>query len=103
MAKLRGDFVVPGFNAEEATTFPDNSKAYQEKLNESFTYSTARNVRVKCFTIDLDKTAIVKLGLQLGLDIKDVWPCYFGAEELCGECESCLRFKNALTHAGEYL
>lgn len=92
---LEADVVIPGFNAEEAATFPDNSKAYQQKLDESFSYSTMRKIKVKCYTIDMNKTEILKMGLKLGLVLADLWPCYFGGKELCGECESCLRFKNA--------
>jgi 7-cyano-7-deazaguanine synthase len=97
---LGADVVVPGFNLEEAQTFADNSKAYLEVLNDSFSYSTLRKISVKCYTTDLNKTEIVKLGLSLGLDIHDLWPCYFGGAQWCGQCESCLRFKNALSQAG---
>jgi 7-cyano-7-deazaguanine synthase len=97
---LGADVVVPGFNFEEAQTFADNSKAYLEVLNRSFSYSTLRQISVKCFTTDMNKTEIVKLGLSLGLDVMDLWPCYFGDEDWCGQCESCLRFKNALAQAG---
>jgi 7-cyano-7-deazaguanine synthase len=90
------DVVVPGFNAEEATTFPDNSKAYQKALDVSFSFSTANQVRVHCYTIDMEKPEILKLGLSLGLDPEWLWPCYFGEAQWCGRCESCQRFANAL-------
>jgi 7-cyano-7-deazaguanine synthase len=94
---LGAQYVVPGFNREEATTFADNSYEYTLSLNESFAYSTRSRVQVKCFTIDKDKTEIVKMGRELGVDFDLIWPCYFGASEICGQCESCLRFQRAIS------
>jgi 7-cyano-7-deazaguanine synthase len=93
---LKAKYVIPGFNLEEAATFPDNSQAYMSVLDQSFSYSTSNQVQVKCYTADLDKRAIVKLGRELGLDFSLVWTCYLGGEKPCGECESCQRFSRAM-------
>lgn len=92
--------IVPGFNLEEATTFPDNSEEFQQALQSSFLYSTQNKVRVKCYTIRKNKTEILKRGLELGMEIEHLWPCYQAGDEWCGGCESCLRFQNALQKAG---
>lgn len=92
--------IVPGFNLEEATTFPDNSEEFQAALEHSFKFSTRNKVRVKCYTIRMNKTEILKRGLDLGMSIEDLWPCYQAGEKWCGRCESCLRFQNALKQAG---
>lgn len=97
---LGAQYVVPGFNLEEATTFPDNSADFQSALEHSFSFSTQNKVKVKCYTLRQNKTEILKRGLDLGMEIKDVWPCYFGDEKWCGVCESCLRFQNALRRLG---
>jgi 7-cyano-7-deazaguanine synthase len=91
------DIVVPGFNREEAQTFPDNSEDFLDSLTDAFSYSTANQVVAYCYTGDKDKTEIAWMGRDLGLDFNVVWPCYFGGETLCGECESCLRFKRAVS------
>jgi 7-cyano-7-deazaguanine synthase len=93
---LGAQFIVPGFNLEEAATFPDNSEAFQKALDHSFFYSTQNKIKVRCYTLQNKKTDILKQGLQLGLDVNDLWPCYFGEDVWCGGCESCLRFQNAL-------
>lgn len=97
---LSADYVVPGFNLEEAQTFPDNSQEYLEAQSFAFKYSTANNVKVRCFTTGLNKTQIVKLGQELGLNFDNVWPCYFGESSRCGKCESCLRFDRAIRNVG---
>lgn len=97
---LGADLVIPGFNSEEAKTFPDNSEEFVHTMTQSLYFSTANRVMVHCYTIRMEKPEIVRRGLQLGVDFASIWPCYFEAELWCGECESCLRAKRALTEAG---
>lgn len=97
---LGADWLIPGFNIEEGATFPDNTEAYLKALTNAFSYSTANHVEAVCFTTALDKTEIVKRGKALGVRFEFVWPCYFGNETLCGQCESCLRYTRARIAAG---
>lgn len=98
---LGASLVVTGFNAEEARTFPDNSRDYLLAANRALSYSTLSGVRAVSYTQMLDKADIVKLGRRLGTPLDLVWPCYYGGEKLCGKCESCLRYLRALKTAGE--
>jgi 7-cyano-7-deazaguanine synthase len=104
---LDAQYVVPGFNVEEAATFADNSIDFLRALDESFAFSTRSRVQTLCFTQHLNKTQIAKLALQLsdemGLDPKAMWPCYFAGESLCGQCESCQRFYRAFNAAHDAL
>lgn len=94
------DWLVPGFNAEEAVTFPDNSEDYLEAVTKSLSFSTKNRVEVKCFTASLDKPAIVRRGARFNVPFELIWPCYFGGETVCGECESCQRYQRARREAG---
>lgn len=93
---LKAKWIVPGFNAEEAATFPDNSQEYLEAATHSLKFSTANHVEVRCFTTQMTKTQIVARGRELKVDFDLIWPCYFGEAKPCGECESCQRFKRAV-------
>jgi 7-cyano-7-deazaguanine synthase len=97
------DFVIPGFNREEAATFPDNSSDFLNSLNQSFSYSTANHVKVRCFTSELDKIEIVALGKTLGVPWELTWPCYQNLGRWCGQCESCQRAKRAFSANGVQL
>lgn len=92
---LGARYVVPGFNLEEASTFPDNSQAFQDALKTSFSFSTRNNVEVLCFTQEMMKTEILAVGLENGLELADIWPCYQGQDKWCMDCESCLRLQRA--------
>ena len=96
---LQVPFIVPGFNLEEATTFPDNSEDFMSALDKSFYFSTATQVKVRCFTSKLSKTEIVRLGRTVGAPFDLVWPCYFGEARPCEKCESCKRFARAMREA----
>lgn len=94
------DYVIPGFNLEEASTFQDNSKEFIQALNGSFSFSTANKVKSKCYTIDMMKTEILKVSMEKKLPLELLWPCYFAGDMWCGECESCQRSKRAFKANG---
>lgn len=93
---LGAKWLVPGFNVEEAATFPDNSQGFLEASTAAFRFSTGNHVEVKCFTTALDKTQIVARGKQLRVPFDLIWTCYLGEEKPCGHCESCRRYQRAL-------
>lgn len=97
---LGADVIIPGFNLEEAQTFPDNTQGFLDQLSGSFFYSTSNKVKAKCFTTSLNKTEIVKRGLELQVDFQRIWPCYQAFEKWCGVCESCKRSKRAFEANG---
>lgn len=96
---LGADAVIPGFNAEEAVTFPDNSKEFMEQATRSLKFSTANHVTVGCYTIHMKKPDIVRLGQGLKIPWELIWPCYFSGEKWCGQCESCQRSLRAFASA----
>ncbi len=97
---LGADAVIPGFNAEEAATFPDNSKEFLDQATKALWYSTSNHVTVGCYTAHLIKKDIVRLGQGLKVPWELIWPCYFSGDQWCGQCESCLRSKRAFLSAG---
>ena len=47
-----------------------------------------------------NKIEIAKMGIKLEAPFELMWPCYFSEKELCGSCESCLRFNRAINENG---
>lgn len=91
------DLIYVGFNAEEAATFPDNSKAFIETANRSLEFSTLNHVKVTAPTIDQNKTQIVADMIKRDFDFNLLWSCYNDGTKMCGACESCMRLKRALS------
>jgi len=96
---LGADQVVPGFNAEEAATFPDNSPEFVTAYNRALRLSTLSRVKVRSYTARRRKPAIVRLGIEIGAPLDLAWCCYEGGRRLCGRCESCRRFLRAIAEA----
>ncbi|MBE6414595.1 MAG: 7-cyano-7-deazaguanine synthase QueC [Verrucomicrobiaceae bacterium] len=49
--------------------------------------------------IDLNKSQIVKLGAELGVDFKQTWSCYKGEDLHCGKCGTCMERRQAFQEA----
>lgn len=96
VAEARGvSKIIPGFNAEEATTFPDNSVDYINKMNACFQLSTSNSVQIHCFSQELYKEEMYRELLERNAPLDRIWTCYEGGEWPCGSCESCQRFIRA--------
>ena len=93
--------IVFGANKEEGTTFPDNTQAFIDKINESFEFSTLVKPKVFAPLINLNKTEIIELALEIEAPLNLVRSCYTDKEKHCGKCESCLRLKRALESKGK--
>ena len=94
------EYVVVGFNGEEAATFPDNSFEYVQAVDECLSYSTQNGVKVLAPLIEFDKTGIVREALRSGAPLEWSWSCYHGADAPCGVCESCVRRARGFAEAG---
>jgi len=93
-------YIIAGFNAEEAATFPDNSPAFVDCINRAFSYSTLNGVRLISPVLEMDKVAIVKEAVRVQAPLVLSWSCYQGEEKPCGLCESCVRRARAFRKAG---
>lgn len=93
------DWIVAGFNAEEALTFPDNSTDFIEACNASLNYSTLSHPQIKSPTARLKKVEIIKEALRGQMPLQFFWSCYEGGASMCGTCESCVRTIRAFKEA----
>jgi len=93
--------IIFGANKEEGTTFPDNTQEFIDKINDAFEFSTLVKPKVFAPLIDLNKTEIIKLALEIEAPLNLVRSCYTAEQKHCGKCESCLRLKRALESNGK--
>ncbi len=99
---LSADTIVMGLNAEEAATFPDNSKDFMEASNAVLSLSTLSGVRLESPTLQMTKLEIAKKFVELEIPPDNLWCCYEGGEKLCGRCESCARSVRAFKSIGSW-
>ncbi|MBQ7927549.1 MAG: 7-cyano-7-deazaguanine synthase QueC [Methanobrevibacter sp.] len=92
--------IIVGWDAEEAATFPDNSKEFLNTFNELIAVGSPENIKIEAPAIDLTKEEIVKLGVETGAPMELSYSCYKGGNKHCGVCESCMRRRRAFTQLG---
>ncbi|MCC7553340.1 MAG: 7-cyano-7-deazaguanine synthase QueC [Methanobacteriaceae archaeon] len=92
--------IIVGWDKEEASTFPDNSKEFLNSFNELIKIGSPDDIKIEAPAIDLDKKEIVELGLKLDAPMELSYSCYEGLKNHCGICESCRRRKRAFKIAG---
>ena len=92
--------IIVGWDAEEAATFPDNSKEFLNAFNELIDVGSPENIKIEAPAIDLSKEEIVKLGVEVGAPMELSYSCYKGGDKHCGVCESCMRRKRAFRQLG---
>ncbi|MDR2967082.1 MAG: 7-cyano-7-deazaguanine synthase QueC [Methanobacteriaceae archaeon] len=94
------EIIIVGWDKEEATNFPDNSKKFLNSFNETINIGSKDNVKIKAPLIEFNKKKIVELGKKLKAPMELSYSCYQGGNIHCGRCESCLRRKRAFIKAG---
>lgn len=97
---MNAQWIVTGFNAEEAATFPDNTLDYVDRANAALEFSTLSLPKVVSYTQVMTKRDIVQCALDHDIPLQWSWPCYESGEAWCGHCESCARFQRAVMQAG---
>ncbi len=97
---LGAEIIIVGWDAEEAATFPDNSKEFLNTFNELIDVGSPDKIKIEAPAIDLNKEEIVKLGVEVDAPMQLSYSCYKGRDKHCGVCESCMRRKRAFKNTG---
>jgi 7-cyano-7-deazaguanine synthase len=58
------------------------------------------NLIIRTPVIGLNKSEIVKRGLELGAPLELTWSCYQSSDLACGNCDSCALRLRAFREAG---
>ncbi len=76
---------------EAATLYPDCRREFFAAYNRMIALGTRPHNRIQVQTplIALEKTAIVRRGIELNAPLHLTWSCYQNQERACGRCHSC--------------
>jgi 7-cyano-7-deazaguanine synthase len=93
--------VFIGAVEQDSSGYPDCRPAYYEAFNQLIKMGTKDGeIRVITPLIQMRKSEIVRLGVELGAPFHVSWSCYSGETEACGVCESCVLRLRAFRDAG---
>jgi len=98
---LGAQTVFIGAVEQDSSGYPDCRPAYYEAFNQLIKMGTKDgDIRVLTPLIEMRKSEIVRLGVELGAPFHVSWSCYSGETEACGVCESCVLRLRAFREAG---
>jgi len=91
-----------GAVAEDSSGYPDCRPEYYAAFNHVIAEGTKPETQLEIVTpvIHLNKSEIVKQGLQLGAPLELTWSCYQAERVACGVCDSCALRLRAFEGAG---
>ncbi|MGQ9804880.1 MAG: 7-cyano-7-deazaguanine synthase QueC [Chlorobiales bacterium] len=87
---------------EDSSGYPDCRKEFYTAFNQMIKLGTKPTSDIQVLTpvIDMKKSAIVKLGLEMNVPFEWSWSCYQENDEACGVCDSCALRLRAFQEAG---
>src|SRR5215470_17546432 len=91
-----------GAVAEDSSGYPDCRPEYYRVFQELIRAGTRPETRIEIVTpvIALNKSEIIRRGIELAAPLHLTWSCYQNADEACGVCDSCLLRLRAFEAAG---
>ncbi len=87
---------------EDSSGYPDCRKEFYVAFNQMIKLGTKPTSDIQVITpvIDMKKSAIVKLGLELNAPFELSWSCYKENDVACGVCDSCALRLRAFQEVG---
>ena len=87
---------------EDSSGYPDCREVFYQAFNKVIETGTRPETRTEIITplIHMNKSAIVKKGVELGAPLHLTWSCYQNSERACGRCESCVLRLKGFSGAG---
>ena len=86
---------------QDSSGYPDCRPAYYQAFNEVVKLGT-KDGQIEIVTplIQMRKSEIVRLGIELGAPLDLTWSCYSREDRACGVCDSCVLRLRAFREAG---
>lgn len=92
--------VVIAAHSGDHAIYPDCREPFMQGMAAAMEEGTYARIRLLRPFIAMDKTAIARRGVELGIDFAETWSCYKGGETHCGLCGTCVERREAFLLAG---
>jgi 7-cyano-7-deazaguanine synthase len=98
---LGSNKIYIGAVEQDSSGYPDCRPAYYEAFNQVIKLGT-KDGQIEIVTplIQMRKSEIIRLGLELGAPLDLTWSCYSREDRACGVCDSCVLRLRAFQDAG---
>ena len=87
---------------EDSSGYPDCRKVFYDAFNKVIEFGTKPETNIEILTplIEMQKSEIVRKGIELKVPFNLSWSCYKSEGKACGLCDSCARRLRAFELAG---
>ena len=84
--------IMYGAHADDSAgnAYPDCSKAFNDAMNTAVYEGSGKRLSIEAPFVGMNKSGVVKLGLEIGVPYELTWSCYEGHDEPCGKCGTCI-------------
>ena len=99
---IDAEAIFIGAVEEDSSGYPDCRKEFYDAYNKVVESGTKPETKISVITplIEMKKSEIIKLGLELEAPLHLSWSCYVNEDKACGECASCMLRIKAFEEAG---
>ncbi len=80
--------------------YPDCREPFMQAMANAMGEGTYAKIQLLRPFITMDKSAIARRGVELGINFAETWSCYKGGEIHCGTCGTCVERREAFILAG---
>lgn len=81
-----------GAHADDAAgqAYADCSPEFADAMDKAINIGTYKKINICRPLINMNKSGVVKTGLELNVPYHLTWSCYEGKEKACGTCGTCI-------------
>ncbi len=81
-----------GAHADDSAgnAYPDCSSVFNDAMNKAVYEGSGRQLEIAAPFVGLNKSQVIKKGLEIGVPYKLTWSCYEGGDKPCGVCGTCI-------------
>jgi 7-cyano-7-deazaguanine synthase len=94
------DKIFYGAHGSDEAFYPDCRRTFYEAFEKAAKLGTERDISIEAPFNGLQKSELIRIGVQLGVPFEYTWSCYENGSEHCGKCESCMNRRRAFKDAG---
>ncbi|WP_158970371.1 7-cyano-7-deazaguanine synthase QueC [Paraglaciecola sp. L3A3] len=94
---IEANKVYYGAHSGDHAIYPDCRPEFVHKMNDVCAIANYEAVEIVTPYLEVSKIAILKAGIEMGLDYGKTWTCYNGREQACGKCGACQERLEAFT------
>ncbi len=89
--------IIHGSNDIQGSAYPDCSKKFIKSQTDAIFYGTGNNINLIMPFKNIEKSEIVKLGMELNIPYELTWSCYTDDQRPCGKCHACIEREKAFS------